>query len=103
MNARGDVLTALDEEKVRIAADDLIARGIRHSAVALLHSYANPAHEQRIAEILRAAGFDHVTLSSEIAAFTKILPRAQRRRECLSHRPRGCVPRRRRRASSFVI
>lgn len=77
MNARGEVLTPLEEEPIRAAATSLAAEGIRHAAVALLHSYANADHEQRVAAILRAAGFEHVTLSSEIAAFTKILPRAQ--------------------------
>lgn len=77
MNARGEVLLALDEQKVRRSAQTLIAKGIRHAAVALLHSYANAEHEQRVAAILRAVGFEHITLSSDIAAFTKILPRAQ--------------------------
>lgn len=77
MNARGHVLTPLDEARVRAAAEATAKEGIRHAAVALLHSYANPAHERRVAAILREAGFEHVTLSSEIAAFTKILPRAQ--------------------------
>lgn len=77
LDARGDVITPLDEASVRAAAASLVQKGIRHAAVALLHSYANFDHERRIGAILREAGFEHITLSSEIAAFTKLLPRAQ--------------------------
>jgi 5-oxoprolinase (ATP-hydrolysing) len=37
----------------------------------------NPAHEQQVRDILLAAGFTHVSLSSELAPFVRILPRAQ--------------------------
>ena len=50
---RGDVLRPLDEAGVRTAADRIRAAGIEAVAVCYLHSYANPAHEQRTGEILR--------------------------------------------------
>lgn len=76
-SASGTILRPLHEEEVVCAARELLGQGIRHAAVALLHSYANDAHEQRVGRVLRELGFEHVTLSSEIAPFTKILPRAQ--------------------------
>lgn len=76
-SASGTILRHLDEEGVVCGARELLGQGIRHAAVAFLHSYANGAHEQRMGVILRELGFEHVTLSSEIAPFTKILPRAQ--------------------------
>ena len=51
--------------------------GAKAAAVSLLNSYRNPAHEQELVELLRAHGFDYVALSSRIAPFIKILPRAQ--------------------------
>lgn len=51
--------------------------GCQVAAVALLHSYQNPAHEQALGNFLREAGFEVVTLSSELAPFIKLLPRAQ--------------------------
>jgi N-methylhydantoinase A len=48
---RGEVVDALDEESVRTAAREIAAEGIATVAVVLLHSYANPAHERRVAEI----------------------------------------------------
>lgn len=50
--AGGDVLLALDEDAVRAVARDFLAAGVESVAIAFLHSYANPAHERRAAEIL---------------------------------------------------
>ena len=64
----GDVLTALEEADVRDAARKLVADGAEAVAVCLLHAYANPVHEQRVAEILaqEAPGLT-VCLSSDVA------------------------------------
>ena len=50
---RGEALRVLDEGDVRAAAERIRAAGIEAVAVCYLHSYANPAHEQRTGEILR--------------------------------------------------
>src|SRR5947209_9010434 len=55
IDAAGAVLTPLAEDDVRHLAEAFAARGIEAVAVCLLHSYANPAHERRVGEILRAA------------------------------------------------
>jgi N-methylhydantoinase A len=49
----GNVQIALDEGEVERAVDKLKAERVEVIAVALIHSYANPAHERRIAEIIR--------------------------------------------------
>jgi N-methylhydantoinase A len=67
INAKGEVLTALDEPAVRGLAARLGALKVEAIAVCLLHAYANPAHERRIGTILRQALPDvFVTLSHEI-------------------------------------
>jgi N-methylhydantoinase A len=48
---RGNVLVPLDEAGVRQLAAHLAADGIESVVVALIHAYANPAHENRIREI----------------------------------------------------
>ncbi|MCB1446528.1 MAG: hydantoinase/oxoprolinase family protein [Rhizobiaceae bacterium] len=53
MDASGRVLTALDEEALRAALRDLIARDCEALVIHFLHAYANPAHELRAAEIAR--------------------------------------------------
>ncbi|MDH3909989.1 MAG: hydantoinase/oxoprolinase family protein, partial [Rhodospirillales bacterium] len=67
LNARGEVLRPLDEVAVSALVPRLEAEGIESLAVGLLHAYANPAHEERIAELVRAAQPDlPMTLSSEV-------------------------------------
>ena len=66
--ADGTVLERLDEESAIQAARRLRDLGVESVAICLLHSYANPAHEQRLAGLIgeEAPGID-VTLSSEVA------------------------------------
>ncbi len=53
MDADGKVLTALDEAAVADAARKLLAAGCEAVVIHFLHSYINPAHERRAAEIVR--------------------------------------------------
>ncbi len=53
MDARGQVVTALDEDAVRAAAEKLIADGCEALVIHFLHAYANPNHELRAGEIAR--------------------------------------------------
>jgi N-methylhydantoinase A/oxoprolinase/acetone carboxylase beta subunit len=64
----GAVLEPLDEGSVRAVAAQLRAAHVEAVAVVFLHSFRNPAHEQRAAEILREeAGDVSVSLSSVVA------------------------------------
>jgi N-methylhydantoinase A len=54
MDADGKVLTALDEAAVTEAAKKLLALGCEAVVIHFLHSYINPAHERRAAEIVRS-------------------------------------------------
>jgi N-methylhydantoinase A len=51
---QGRVVTPLDEEEVREAVRGLHAAGAEAVAICLLHGYANPVHERRVAEIVAA-------------------------------------------------
>ena len=64
---RGRVLVPLDEASVRAALPALDEHGVKAVAIALIHGYANPAHERRIAEILAAErpGLS-ITLASDV-------------------------------------
>src|SRR5258708_13746546 len=53
MDADGKVLTPLDEAAVAEAAKKLLALGCEAVVIHFLHSYINPAHERRAAEIVR--------------------------------------------------
>jgi len=49
----GSIMTPLNEQEVRSAVNKLQAQGVKSIAVCFLHSYANPKHERRAAEIVR--------------------------------------------------
>ena len=69
VDAEGRVLTPLDEAAVLRAAGELVAQGVEAIAIAFLHSYINPAHEQRAAELIRAEYPQvAVSLSSAVVA-----------------------------------
>lgn len=52
VNYAGDVVTPLDEEDARRVARVLRRKEVQTVAVGFINSYANPAHEQRMKEIL---------------------------------------------------
>lgn len=65
--AGGAVLEALDEASVRSAAKQIRGMAVEAVAVCLIHAYANPDHERRVAEILREELPDlAVTVSSDV-------------------------------------
>lgn len=66
--ADGSVVTALDEQSVRKAVQELKAAGVESIVVSLLFSFLNPTHERRIAEIIRDIYPEaYVSLSSDLA------------------------------------
>ncbi len=67
VNARGEIVRPLERASVLAAIDRLVAEGVESVAVCLLHSYANPVHEQAVGALLRqrAPGL-YLTLSAEI-------------------------------------
>jgi 5-oxoprolinase (ATP-hydrolysing) len=75
--ADGSILEPLAEGRVAEEAQRLARQGIEAAAVALLHADLNPRHEERVEEILRACGFRHVSRSSDLAPFIRLLHRAE--------------------------
>jgi N-methylhydantoinase A len=64
----GEVLVPLDEARLRETVRDLTQDGVASLAICFLHSYVNPAHERRAAEIVReAAPHVAVSLSSDVS------------------------------------
>ncbi len=53
LDYQGNVVAPLDEEAVRAALHRLKKQGVESLAVAFLFSFVNPAHEKRVAEIIR--------------------------------------------------
>src|SRR5215470_17196583 len=67
VDVHGKVRLALDEDAVAARVAALRDASIEAVAICFLHSYVNPAHEQRAAAILKAAMPElSITLSSEV-------------------------------------
>ena len=67
LNFRGEVLRPLDTESVDRAVQAVVDSGAESVAVCLLHSYANPAHEQYVGRaVLERAPHVVLTLSSDL-------------------------------------
>ena len=67
VDVQGKVLAPLDEDAVRGLLPDLDAQGVESVAIGFLHAYANPDHERRCAELLKAERPDlGVSLSSDV-------------------------------------
>ena len=67
INARGEILKPLDEEHARSTIGVLLNQGVESITISLLHSYANPVHEQRLRELVLALSPEiPVSISSDI-------------------------------------
>jgi 5-oxoprolinase (ATP-hydrolysing) len=77
LRADGSVEKALDLGAVEAEARRVLEAGHAVAAIAFLHSYRNPEHEEQLAERLLEMGFLHASTSSGLSSRLKILPRAQ--------------------------
>ena len=67
LGSRGQVIEPLAHQDVSTAVAKLVTEGVEAIAVCFLFAYANPAHEQAAAEIIRAMAPDlYVSLSHEV-------------------------------------
>ncbi len=71
MRPDGSVAVPLDRESVAAAIARLCAEGAESVAIALIHSYADPAHEREVAEAVREALPD-VAISESAAILPEI-------------------------------
>ena len=82
----GAVIQAIDLAAVGRLADALLGRRVEVVAVCLLHAYANPAHERRVAARLRARGPDGRRLARGAARVPRIRALEHDRRQRLRRR-----------------
>lgn len=68
VDCRGEVIIPLDVQEVKKAADRLVSRGVSSVAVCFLWSFANPAHETMVRNILGEL-YPHlpVSISSDVS------------------------------------
>src|SRR6266581_216814 len=67
MSAKGEVVEPVDREQVEQVVRDLVDSGVESLTVSLINSYANPAHEREIRDVIHALHPDFpVTVSSDV-------------------------------------
>jgi 5-oxoprolinase (ATP-hydrolysing) len=76
MGPDGALLRSLDEESLRRELERARRLGMRVVAVALMHSYRDGSLESEVGAVARRIGFEHVSISSEIANELGLLGRA---------------------------
>ncbi len=75
IDASGNTLIRLDEDRVRGQLSQLREKGIRALAVILVHGYRYPDHEYRIGEIADELGFEQVSLSHRVSPLIRFIGR----------------------------
>ena len=73
--ADGSVLTPLDEAAAMAGFAQARAAGLKSVAIVLMHGWKYPAHEARLAQLAREAGFTQVSVSHELAPLIKLIAR----------------------------
>jgi len=75
IDAAGNVLAGLDEPALQSALEELHQSGVESVAICFMHSWINPEHEKRAAELARAVGFQQVSSSHEVSPLLKLVSR----------------------------
>ena len=71
----GTEIELLDEPAALAAFAAARAAGIDACAIVLMHAWKYPAHEQRLAELARQAGFAQVSASHAVSPLLRLVPR----------------------------
>ena len=74
-SAQGEELQPLDLKKVQQDLQQVYDQGICSCAIALIHSYRYPDHENAIAEIAEKIGFTQISVSHRVSNLIKLVGR----------------------------
>ena len=75
LDAKGKIIKSLNENEVRTALKKAKIDGINSVAIAFMHSYINPNHENIIAEIAHEEKFDQISVSHKVSPLIKLIGR----------------------------
>ncbi len=73
--ADGSVVTPLDLPQARAALAEGRAQGFTAIAVALMHGYRNPVHEEQLAGLARELGYTQVSVSHRVSPLIRFVAR----------------------------
>jgi 5-oxoprolinase (ATP-hydrolysing) len=75
ITAEGQILQIPDADTVREQFESIRRQGIEAIAICLLHAYRYPQHEQLLFQWAREAGFQNISVSSDVAPLMNIVAR----------------------------
>ncbi len=75
LNEKGEVVTKLNEEEVRNSLIKAKSDGINSIAIAFMHSYINPDHENKIEQIAKEENFNQISVSHKVSPLIKLVGR----------------------------
>ncbi|MDH5538303.1 MAG: hydantoinase B/oxoprolinase family protein [Rhizobacter sp.] len=75
VGAQGELVTPLDELRLRDDLQGAFDDGLRSVAIVFMHGYRYSAHEQAAAALARAVGFTQVSVSHEVSPLMKLVGR----------------------------
>ncbi len=77
LGARGECLKSIDIGAVGDALQAIFDSGIRSLAVAFLHAWRFPQHEQAVGKLAREIGFSQISLSHQVSPLMKLVSRGE--------------------------
>ncbi len=75
MSAQGEILAPLQRESAQKQLQAAYDTGIRSCAIALMHGYRYPHHEQALAELAQQIGFTQISVSHQVSPLMKLVSR----------------------------
>ena len=75
IGAHGDVIRAPDLQQAERDLRAAFASGIKSCAIALLHGYRYPRHEQQLEDLARRIGFAQISVSHQVSPLMKLVAR----------------------------
>ncbi|MGA7935133.1 MAG: hydantoinase/oxoprolinase family protein, partial [Kovacikia sp.] len=74
-SAEGEELVSVNLETARIGLQAAYEDGIRSCAIAFIHGYRYPDHEEKVAAIAHQIGFTQVSVSHQVSPLMKLISR----------------------------
>ena len=75
IDAAGNEVVPLDRDRVESMMFRVKESGVESLAICLMHACVDPSHERQVGEVAREHGFQSVSLSHQVAAIRKLVPR----------------------------
>ena len=75
INAQGDVIQTLNEQRIRDDLQRIYSDGIRSVAIVLMHGYRYTQHEKTIAQVAQKIGFTQISVSHQVSPMIKLVGR----------------------------